>query len=146
MKLSTRIRYGTRAVTYIACYAKNKPVSLRQMCEHESIPIKYLESILLSLKKAHIIDSIRGSRGGYLLKRSPQSITLYDIIKALSGKIAIIDCIETDDCIKKDTCVFTEVWNEINSSIINKVQSIYLSDILKRLEDKKLCAIPMFHI
>ena len=85
MKLSTRSRYGTRMVLDLAKRFNEGPVRIRDISEREGISVKYLEQLVIPLKQANFIKSIRGPKGGHMLARSPEEITVGDVVKALEG-------------------------------------------------------------
>ena len=132
MKLSTKGRYGLRAMLEMALSINEGPVVLRTIAERQGIPERYLEQLLIPLKKAGLVKSIRGSQGGYVLKREPRNITVGDVIRVLEGPIAPVDCVNEQDpeeCNRADHCVTRKIWSEVRDSIINVLDSYTLEDL-----------------
>ena len=96
MKLTTKGRYGLRAVIDLAMYAKEEPVSLAEVAERQSISISYLEQLVAKLKKAGIVQSTRGAQGGYALAKEPEEISVGEILRALEGSLSPVDCSAVD--------------------------------------------------
>ena len=94
MKLSTRGRYGVRAMLELAMQAGNGPVPLRDLASKQEISAKYLEQLLIPLKGAGLVKSVRGARGGYMLATSPEKVNLYDIVRSLEGPLAPVECVQ----------------------------------------------------
>ena len=92
MKLSTKGRYGLRAMVDIAVYSQDSPVPISAIAERQNISVSYLEQLLPKLKKAGIIKSIRGAQGGYMLDKDPKDISAGDILRTLEGDLTPIDC------------------------------------------------------
>lgn len=134
MKLTTKGRYGLRAMLEMALSMNEGPVVLRTIAERQGISERYLEQLLIPLKKAGLVKSIRGSQGGYVLKRDPGNITVGDIIRVLEGPIAPVECVnETDPeaCNRADYCVTRKIWSEVRDSIIKVLDSHTLEDLVK---------------
>ena len=96
MKLTTKGRYGLRAVIDLAMYAKTEPVSLSDVAERQNISISYLEQLIAKLKKAGIVQSTRGAQGGYALAKEPEEISVGEILRALEGSLSPVDCSAVD--------------------------------------------------
>ena len=137
MKLSTRIRYGTRALVCVAAFSEGRPLPLSEIAKREKISFKYLESIISSLKQAGLVESVRGAEGGYVLKKTLDQITLNEIVQALGGPISIIDCLGNQkECTNRDECALFEIWAELNDVIKEKLESIRLTEIVDRKKEK----------
>jgi Rrf2 family protein len=133
MKLSTKGKYGVRAVFEIARHYGKGPISIKEIVERQGISISYLEQILYRLGKAGLIDSVRGPAGGYLLARKPSDLTIGDIIRTLEGPIALSHCLEpgeAGDCYQADDCVARMVWTKVGAKIEEALDSITFSDLL----------------
>jgi Rrf2 family protein len=133
MKLSTKGKYGGRAVFEIARHYGKGPISIKEIVERQGISISYLEQILYRLGKAGLIDSVRGPAGGYLLARKPSDLTIGDIIRTLEGPIALSHCLEpgeAGDCYQADDCVARMVWTKVGAKIEEALDSITFSDLL----------------
>src|SRR5665647_2430709 len=108
MKLSTRGRYGLRAMVDMAQSEDKGPIAIRTIAERQGISERYLEQLMVPLKRAGLVKSVRGSQGGYNLGRDPEKITAGDIIRVLEGPIAPVECVsETnpESCQREDYCV-----------------------------------------
>lgn len=133
MKLSTKGRYGVKAMLDLALHNSEGQISLKSIAERQDISENYLEQLFATLRKAGLVKSIRGSQGGYILSQEPESITIGSILRALEGSLAPVDCVsENDDanCSKADCCVTRVVWTKIRDSINQVVDSITLSSLV----------------
>ena len=126
MKLSTKGRYGLRAMVDIAVYSQDSPVPISAIAERQNISVSYLEQLLPKLKKAGIIKSIRGAQGGYMLDKDPKDISAGDILRTLEGDLTPIDCAAFTKF-----CVTKTVWQRINDSIQQAVDSITLQELME---------------
>lgn len=132
MKLSTRGRYGVRAMVYIALNAEDDPVPIRTIAKHQGISERYLEQLLMPLKQGGLVKSIRGARGGYILARDAEKITIGDVIRILEGPIAPVECVNEenpDECARADYCVTRKVWSEVRDAISSILDSYSLYDL-----------------
>src|SRR5208283_2861697 len=106
MKLSTRSRYGVRLVLDLALHADEGPVRLGSVAQRQGIGIKYLEQIIISLKKADYVKSVRGPKGGHLLTKPPEEITVGEIVGLLEGGLKLVKCVRyPEECERSSTCV-----------------------------------------
>jgi Rrf2 family protein len=138
MKISTRARYGIRAIIDIAIYGIDRPVMAKDIVSRQHISKKYLEQILTSLKEKGFIRTIRGSRGGYMLAKSPESITLKEVIESLEGPIELVDCVGSmRGCPLSDDCFARDIWKEISDAIEAKLKGMTLKDIVTRIIQRK---------
>ncbi len=133
MKLSTRSRYGTRALLDLAEHRGEKPVQLKDIAGRQNISLHYLEHIITPLVGAGIVRSTRGARGGLNLTRHPRDVKLSEIVKLLEGVNTPVDCIDNPECCKRsDFCVTRDVWNEMKQAIDATLEAITLQDLLER--------------
>ncbi|MHB1294640.1 MAG: RrF2 family transcriptional regulator [Anaerolineae bacterium] len=133
MKLSTRVRYGTRAVLDIAMHGDKGPVSLAAVAERQDISAKYLEALLTSLRAAGLVHSTRGAQGGYLLAAKPESITLRHIFEALEGAEGFASCTqEKDACSRSPTCATQEVWARMYEASMRVLEETTIADLVAR--------------
>ena len=145
MKLSTKGKYGVRAVFEIARHYGNGPISIKEIAERQGISFSYLEQILHKLGKAGLIDSVRGPAGGYLLARQPSELTIGDIVRVLEGPIALSHCLEpgeSADCYQADDCVARMVWAKVGAKIEEALDSISFDDLLQRNQKEALLLKP----
>jgi len=143
MRISTKTRYGTRAMLDIGEHHGEGPVSLRELAERQGVSMKYMEQIVPSLKASGLIRSARGSQGGYVLAREPQEISLHDIVHALVGSWSLVDCLDDDKlCHRAQECVTYEIWQDIQTAIYRILDSTTLADMIARHKKKlKTCGI-----
>jgi len=132
MRLSTKGRYGLRAVVDLAIYSKDEAVSISSIAAREDLSESYLEQLIAKLKKAGLVNSIRGTNGGYILAKKPKEISVGDILRALEGDLAVVECPNSDsECANFDSCVTKYVWKRINDSINTAVDSMTLDEIVE---------------
>jgi Rrf2 family cysteine metabolism transcriptional repressor len=135
MKLSTRSRYGLRAVLELAIDYGNKPMQIKTIADREDISSKYLEQLMSTLKSAGLVRSIRGPKGGYLLAKAPAEIKLSDVFLALEGPLITTECIEHPEfCVRCTDCVTRQVWAEIHFAMMNVLDSQTMEDLVARTQ------------
>lgn len=134
MKLSTKGRYGLRAMVDLARYCEEAPVSISSISARQDLSVTYLEQLLAKLRKAGLIKSIRGAQGGYVLSKDASEISVGEILRALEGDLSPVNCAELskDDrsCSGSQYCVTKLVWQRINDSIEDTVNSMWLSELV----------------
>lgn len=130
MRLSTKGRYGLKAMFELALNYGSGPVSLSVVSEKQNISVNYLEQLIAPLRKAGFVKSVRGAQGGYLLAKDPSEISVGDILKTLEGPLSPSECIENDKCSNKEQCVTKFVWEKIRDSINDVVDGITLKDMI----------------
>ena len=147
MKLSTRTRYGTRALLDLARQQSHEPVQLKDIASRQNISLHYLEHIITPLVGAGIIRSTRGARGGIQLTRHPEEVKLSEVVQLLEGTIMPVDCISTpESCDRSDTCVTREVWSEMKNAIDEKLNSITLQDLVERQKKTEKSDKAMYYV
>ena len=133
MKLSTRSRYGLRAVLELAIDYGNKPMQIKTIAEREDISNKYLEQLMSTLKSYGLVRSIRGPKGGYLLAKAPVDIKLSDVFTALEGPMFTVECIDHPEfCVRCTDCVTRQVWADIQTAMMNVLESQTLQDLVDK--------------
>lgn len=138
MKLSTRTRYGIRAVLELAKNYGQGPVQLKIIARHQGISVKYLEQLMAMLKSAGIVGSIRGSKGGYILAKSPDQIRLSDCFNCLEGHVITVECVENDNyCPRTCDCIAREVWAEVQKAVMTVLESMTLQSLLDKAKHDK---------
>lgn len=130
MKLSTKGRYGVKAMVDLAVHYGEEPVSIKSISERQKISEAYLEQLFVPLRKASLIKSIRGSQGGYVLAKAPKKIYISNIFDVLEGPIEISECIENDTCDNSDYCATRLLWVKIKESIDHVTKTITLQDMV----------------
>ncbi len=139
MKLSTRTRYGIRAILELAEKDGSGPLRVKTIAQSQDISAKYLEQLMSILKSAGFVRSIRGSKGGYMLAKAPNQIKLSDVFDCLEGPVTTVECVEDKDyCVRAADCVARQVWAQVQQAIKNVLQSITLQDLVDRAKDKKV--------
>ena len=135
MKLSTKGRYGIKAMIYIGAFQINGPVAIKDIADTEMISEKYLEKIISLLKKDKLLKSIRGSQGGYMLAKNPNDIKVGDIIRTLEGSLAPVSCVDgnyDEYCKTEGICVTKHIWEEIKEAVDNILDSYSLSYLIEK--------------
>ncbi|WP_346912667.1 Rrf2 family transcriptional regulator [Clostridium sp.] len=130
MKLSTKGRYGVKAMVDLAINFGKSPISIKSISNRQNISEYYLEQLFSVLRKAELIKSIRGANGGYILAKDPKEITVYQILDVLEGPIEISTCLDSDGCNNIDCCATRIVWKKIKDSIDSVTMAITLQDIV----------------
>lgn len=133
MKLSTKGRYGLRAMIDLARYCEMEPVSISSIAARQDISERYLEQLVALLKKAGLVKSIRGASGGYVLAKDADEISVGDILRALEGDLEPVKCAafySDEGCTAADGCVTKYVWQKINDSINKTVNEIKLNELV----------------
>lgn len=130
MKISTKGRYGLRALVDLAENETGKAIPIREISERQNISEQYLEQLFATLRKAKLVKSVRGAHGGYMLNHDPKDISVADIIRTLEGPIAPVDCVVEDDfCNYIDKCVIHGIWEELADAINGVIENITLADL-----------------
>ncbi|WP_422445773.1 RrF2 family transcriptional regulator [Thermoanaerobacterium sp. DL9XJH110] len=140
MKLSTKGRYGLKAMFDLALNYGKGPIPLKSIAERQEISEHYLEQLFSNLRKAGLVKSVRGAQGGYVLARKPSEITVGDVLRVLEGPIGLVDCVLEQDaveCSKADDCITRVVWEKIRDSMIATMDSITLKDMCDEAEKRK---------
>ncbi len=132
MKLSTKGRYGARAVLELAIHYGSGPIMVREIAASQDISVRYLEHILNTLRASGLVNSTRGAKGGYELSKHPAMIKLGEIIRALEGPMDIVDCVREEGCPKISKCVMCEVWKEVKTAIDSVIDRITIEEMVKR--------------
>ena len=134
MKLSTKGRYGLRAMIDLARYSEKEPVSISSIAMRQDISERYLEQLVGLLKKAGLVRSIRGATGGYVLTKSAGEISVGDVLRALEGSLEPVRCAafySEEGCMASDGCVTKYVWQKINDSINEAVDKMMLDELVR---------------
>ena len=139
MMFSTKSEYGVRVMVELARRASGDPVPLTEIAEHEGLPLAYLEHLVARLRRAGLIDSRRGAHGGYMLARDPALITMAEVVEALEGTIAPIECISSDAdgvlrCAREagpdHICTTKVLWTRVRGSIVRTLQETTLAELV----------------
>ncbi len=147
MKISTRARYGTRALLDLALYGGKEPVSLKDISERQEISLNYLEHLIAPLVAKGIVRSTRGARGGVWLAWPPQNIRLNDVIQLFEGSTAPVECVDKPEvCHRSKACATRDVWIELKNAIDGVLSSVTLQDLAERQKNKEKSEGKMYYI
>lgn len=137
MRLTTKSRYGTRLMLDMAQNYGKGAIQLGEIAKRQNISVKYLEQIIRPLKKANYIKSFRGAKGGHILNKPPEEITVGEIVALLENNPGLTPCLENPDvCDRVDECVTRLVWQEATKAMFDKLSEITLSELAKIKDDK----------
>ena len=132
MKLSTRGRYGTRLMLELGKNYGKGPISVSQISKNQNIPVKYLEQLIIPLKKANLITSVRGPKGGHMLSKHPKTVDVWEILMLLESKMTFVDCVSKNDvCEYSRDCLVRPIWGKAFNSMRRFFQETTLEDILR---------------
>jgi Rrf2 family protein len=137
LKLSTKGRYGVKAMVDLAVNHDGKPVSIKSISQRQNISEYYLEQLFAPLRRAEFIKSVRGAQGGYILNKEARDITVLDIMDVLEGPIEVSDCLDSDDCDNIDYCATRTVWVKMKHSIDSVLGAITLQNIVDDYQNNK---------
>ncbi|MFZ1915178.1 MAG: Rrf2 family transcriptional regulator [Dehalococcoidales bacterium] len=138
MKLSTRGRYGIRAMLDLAQHYDKGLVLVKDVAARQQISERYLEHLFLSLKTAGLVRSIRGARGGFVLNSSPDRIRLIEIVRASEGTWSLVECVcDAGVCSRSTKCGARDIWVELQSVMDEMLGSLTLQDLLERQQAKE---------
>jgi Rrf2 family protein len=147
MKLSTKIRYGARAMLELASHYGEGPIELREIAREQDISVKYLEQVIIPLRTAGLVKSVRGSKGGYALSRHPSEICLDEVVETLEGPIHLVDCIrDAKICKRSSSCVTRDIWTEVSDALHRVLNSITLEEMVRRKAKKESGDSPGYQI
>jgi len=137
MKVSTKGRYGLRVLLDIRGHQDHGPVILRGISARQGISEKYLWQVINPLKAAGFVNSVRGAKGGYVLSKAAEDITVLDIMLVLEGPVSVVDCVDDPKgCERSSVCVTRDVWSRIEASIRSVMKGITLKELaLKQKEN-----------
>ena len=134
MKFSTKVRYGLRAMIELACRHGQGPVQLGLVADHHQISAKYLHAVMQQLRIAGLVRTVRGAHGGFELSRDPSAISVLEVIEAIDGPVAVVDCVLNDCAFQREVpCVAQEVWCEISTAIRDVIKRQTLADLAKKV-------------
>ena len=131
MKITTKGRYGLRILIDLAMHDPGKPRMLRDIAQSQQISEKYISRLVIDLRRAHLIRSVRGINGGFFLAKLPEEITLLDILETMEGPISVVDCVRSPEkCHRQRLCPARNIWKDLNEGIRDLTAKITLDDIL----------------
>lgn len=133
MKLSTRTRYGVRAILELAENFGKGPLQLKAIAEHQQISVKYLEQLMAVLKSAGIVRSVRGPNGGYVLTKNPNEIKVSDCFSCLEEPVITTECVgDSSFCPRSADCIARKLWTNVQNTVMDLLCSITLQSLIDR--------------
>ncbi len=135
MKVSTRVHYGLRAMTELArSHGDGRLLSIAEIARNEDLPLSYLEQLVGELRRAGLVEGVRGVHGGYRLARVPEAITVGDVYRVLEGEVAPVECTAEDylpgSCNREALCLSRGIWERVQAAILSVLDSTSLLDLL----------------
>ncbi len=139
MRITYRGDYALKTILDLAVYYRNSPVTIHELAKRADIPIKFLEQILLDLKRGGFVESRRGKVGGYLLAKEPAKIKLGEVIRFVDGPIEPIACTEKkySGCNDLYKCVLRKIWQEVGKASSDIVDNITFADLVNQVKLKQ---------
>ena len=132
MKLSTRSRYGARILVDLARHHGQGPVQIGEISKRQDISVKYLEQLIRPLKQANMVTSVRGPKGGHLLVKRPEEITLGQIVRLFEGQSELVECISNPEkCHMSDDCQVRLAWEDATRVLYEKLDSTTIADLME---------------
>jgi Rrf2 family protein len=139
MWLTSRSHYGLIAITELARSYGQGLVPLSQIKEQQNLPMPYLEQLVMPLRKAGLVRGSRGQRGGYELIQPPEKVTVSQVVRALDGDFAPVECVADDyeagTCVREEQCTSRFVWERLKTSVNEMLESITLADLCQEPEE-----------
>lgn len=133
LRITTRGRYGVRAVCRLARNPDDKPLTIQSIAEQENIPIRYLEQIMVRLRRDGILESVRGPGGGYSLGIPPDRLSIGRILRTLEGEFAVVWCADENapqSCEHEDDCIARPLWAAVSSTLADILDRITLQELI----------------
>ncbi len=132
MKLSTRSRYGARILVDLARHNNQGPVQIGEISKRQDISVKYLEQLIRPLKQAKLVESVRGPKGGHMLAKSPEKITLGQIVRLFEGQSDLVECVSNPEtCNMADDCQVRLAWKDATRVLYEKLDSTTIADLME---------------
>lgn len=136
MKVNTKVRYGLRSILQIAENYGGDPVPISAISITQEISNKYLEQVIGALRRADLVVSRKGVRGGYTLARDPNEINLWEVISALDNQTVLVDCVlEPEVCDRADDCLTRSIWTLLSRRMQEFWASFTISDLLATMRE-----------
>ncbi len=140
MRISTKGDYATRAMQDLALHYDQGPIQIEDIARRQHLPVRYLEQILLSLKRAGFLESKRGVSGGYYLAKHPREITVGAIVRAMEGPVIPIFCVgsgKREICIEEPHCSLRDIWAEVRDAMVKIVDHTTLEELCRQIRVKR---------
>lgn len=149
MKISYKGDYSLKVILDLSMHYPHSLVSIQELSTRQDIPKKFLEQILLDLKKGGFLMSKKGPKGGYALAKSPESIILGDVIRFIEGSVYPVSCIDPvhpTECRDKPNCLFSTIWIEVGDAISSIIDNISFKELKDRREAQDKSLFPDYQI
>ncbi|MBE6035651.1 MAG: RrF2 family transcriptional regulator [Clostridiales bacterium] len=147
MKVSTKGRYGLRAMVDLAIHSTNGHVPLYCIADRQNISVNYLEQVFSTLRKTGLVKSVKGAQGGYTLAANPADITVGRILRALEGNLSVVeDSMDSEDDRSVRQCIQINVWNKMTDCINQLVDTITLEDLVHEYQRMSGTLVSMYYI
>jgi len=131
MKLSTKARYGVRAMVDLAAHTSEGPVFLKDIARRQAVSYRYLDHIVSALRAAGLVRGAKVRRGGYLLARHASEISVYDVVSGVEGSFCPVACVDNPSvCERSGFCPTIDVWEELRRSMVEVLESVTLADLV----------------
>ena len=131
MKISTKGRYGLRILIDLAMHDPGRPRMLRDIAESQQISEKYISRLVIDLRRAKLVRSVRGVNGGFHLAKAPEQITLLEVLETMEGPLSVVECVRSPEkCKRQSLCPARNIWTQLNDGIRELTRNITLDDIL----------------
>jgi len=140
MRISTKGDYATRAMQDLALHFDQGPIQIEEIAKRQHLPVRYLEQILLNLKRAGFLESKRGVSGGYYLAKHPREITMGGIIRAMEGPIIPIFCVgsgKREVCVEEPLCSLRDIWADVRDAVVKIIDQTTLEDLCRQIKVKR---------
>ena len=141
MQITYKGDYSLKAILFLSTHYNRDIVTIHELAQKLDIPVKFLEQVLLGLKRGGFVDSKRGVKGGYFLAKHPKDIKIGDVVRFVDGPIEPIACANRDKCYKGckeiDNCVFRDIWMEVEKATSNIVDNISFDDLRFKFNFRK---------
>lgn len=137
MRLSTKGRYAVSAILELAMHCNAGPLTLAAISEEQGISLSYLEQLFARLRRAGLVDGVRGPGGGYCLSRQPDMISIADVIMAIGEGIDTTLCQGEENCQEGERCLTHELWDKLGKEIFNFMDSITLASFLESQQGRR---------
>lgn len=132
MKLSTRSRYGTRILVELALNQDKGPLQISEISSRQKISVKYCEQLIRPLKQAELVNSVRGPKGGHILNKNPNDITLGEIVRLFEGQTDLVHCVSSpEDCSRAQECQVRLVWQQATRALYESLDNTTIADLLE---------------
>jgi Rrf2 family protein len=140
MRLTTKSRYGTRLILDLAIHGRGEPVRLSEISKRQGISLKYLEKLIRTLRKAGLVESVRGPYGGYKLSKAPGEVSVGEIVRVMEGGTDINDCAMEKNsvcgvCNRAGACLLRHVWMETSKAMFDALDKFLIEDLINKPKD-----------